>query len=58
MAAATDALAEHLAALDAAYATGEERRILSVQNTQFDGAERGTLKELADWAAALPARLS
>lgn len=58
MAAASDALAKHLAALDAAYATGEERCILSVRNTPFDGAERGTLKELADWAAALPARLS
>lgn len=58
LAAATDALVGHLAALDAAYATGEERRILSVRNTPFDSAERGTLKELADWAAALPARLS
>ncbi len=58
MASASEALAGHLAALDAAYATGEERRMLSVRNTPFDGAERGTLKELADWAAALPARLS
>jgi CRISPR system Cascade subunit CasC len=58
MAGATDALARHLAALDAAYATGEERRFLSVQDAEIAGAARGTLKDLADWAAVLPARLS
>ncbi|RVT87397.1 type I-E CRISPR-associated protein Cas7/Cse4/CasC [Rhodobacteraceae bacterium CCMM004] len=58
MAAATDALTGHLAALDRAYATGEERRVLSVRNVPFEAAESGTLKDLADWAASLPARLS
>lgn len=58
MSGATEALARHLTALDSAYATGEARRFLSVQNTELGSAERGTLKELADWAAALPARLS
>ena len=58
MASATEALTEHLAALDRAYATGEERRVLSLRNAVFEGAASCTLKELADWAAALPRRLS
>lgn len=58
MAAATEALTGHLAAVDRAYATGEERRVLSLRNVEFDGAEPGTLKDLADWAGSLPARLS
>ncbi|GIT93244.1 type I-E CRISPR-associated protein Cas7/Cse4/CasC [Jannaschia pagri] len=57
MAAATDALKKHLCALDRAYATGEARRMLSLSDAVFDGAEAGTLKEIADWAAALPGRL-
>jgi CRISPR system Cascade subunit CasC len=55
---ATERLANHLADLDAAYATGEDRRVLTLRNAEVTGAERGTLKELADWAAALPARLA
>lgn len=55
---AIEHLASHLAALDAAYATGEERRFLSVRNAPLDGAERGTLAELATWAGELPGRLS
>lgn len=55
---AIERLGEHLAALDAAYATGEERRFLSISNAPFDGAERSTLDELAEWAGALPGRLS
>jgi CRISPR system Cascade subunit CasC len=55
--AATQTLASHLAAVDAAYATGEERRVLTLSNADIPSASRGTLKELADWAAALPARL-
>lgn len=52
-------LSAHLDALDAAYATGEERRFLSVRNEPIDGgAERGTLAELAAWAGELPGRLS
>ncbi|MDK3074683.1 type I-E CRISPR-associated protein Cas7/Cse4/CasC [Sedimentitalea sp. JM2-8] len=58
MASAAEALTGHLAALDRAYATGEERRVLSLRNEALDGAAPGTLKELADWAATLPARLS
>jgi len=58
MATATEALIGHLAALDRVYATGEERHVLSLRNTAFDGATPGTLRELADWGAALPARLS
>lgn len=58
MAAATDALTQHLAAVDRVYATGEARRVLSLRNAALDGAEPGTLKELADWAAALPDQLS
>jgi len=51
-------LAEHLAALDAAYATGEARRVMSLANADVAGAERGTLAELADFARALPAQLA
>lgn len=58
MGAATEALSAHLAALDAAYATGEERRVLTLRNAPVPGAEPGSLKMLASWAAALPARLS
>ena len=57
-AAATKALAEHLERLDAAYATGEERRFLSLRDGTVPGATRGTLKALADFAAALPGRLA
>ena len=56
--AAIGRLADHLRALDDAYATGEERRFLSVRNEPLDGAERGTLAELAAWARGLPGRLS
>ena len=58
IAAATAALSEHLSAVDRAYATGEERRVLSLRNATFDGATSGTIKELAEWAGGLPARLS
>lgn len=56
--AASAALAAHLGALDAAYNTGEERRFLSLRDEQIDGATRGTLTELAEWAQGLPGRLS
>lgn len=52
------ALQSHLKDLDRAYATGEDRRVLSLRNEAFEGAVPGTLKDLADWAAALPARLA
>ena len=51
------ALAEHLEAVDAAYATGEERRFMSLADSKMPGAECGSLAELADWAAELPGRL-
>lgn len=51
-------LAEHLAALDAAYATGEARRVMSLTNADVPGAERGTLADLAAFARGLPAQLS
>lgn len=50
-------LAEHLAALDAAYATGEARRVMSLANAELSGAERGTLAELAGFVRDLPAQL-
>lgn len=51
-------LADHLAALDAAYATGEERRVMSLANADVPGAGRGTLADLAAFAKELPARLA
>ncbi len=51
-------LVEHLAALDAAYATGEARRVMSLANADVPGAERGTLADIAAYARVLPARLS
>ncbi len=52
---AIKALAGHLAALDEAYATGEERRVMLLSN-QIDipGAERGSLVDLAEWTQTLP----
>ncbi len=55
---AVDRLSEHLAALDAAYATGEARRVMSLANAEVPGAERGTLADLADFARSLPVPLS
>lgn len=51
-------LAEHLAALDAAYATGEVRRVMSLANADISGAERGALADLASFARGLPAKLA
>ncbi|WP_347267666.1 type I-E CRISPR-associated protein Cas7/Cse4/CasC [Paracoccus sp. (in: a-proteobacteria)] len=50
---AVAALAEHLTALDQAYATGEDRRLMSLVNRDIPGATRGTLAELAGFAGAL-----
>ena len=58
LAPAAKALAEHLAALDAVYETGEERRALSLADVEIAGAERGSLRDLARWARALPGRLA
>lgn len=51
-------LADHLAALDAAYATGEARRVMSLANADVPGAERGTMADLAAFARSLPSQLS
>ena len=51
---AVKALCAHLAALDEAYATGEDRRVMSLVGAEVPGAERGSLSDLADWARTLP----
>lgn len=51
-------LADHLAALDAAYSTGETRRVMSLTNAAIPGAERGTLADLAAFAKGLPEQLT
>lgn len=51
-------LVEHLAALDAAYATGEARRVMSLANADVPGAERGALADLAAFARGLPTLLA
>ncbi len=51
-------LAEHLAALDAAYATGEARRVMSLANAEGPGAEPGALADLAAFVRDLPAQLA
>ena len=54
---AIGALASHLAALDEAYATGEERWAMSLSNeVEIPEAERGSLADLARWASNLPDR--
>lgn len=54
---AIKALTSHLAALDEAYATGEERRVMSLANeANIPGAGRGSLADLAEWTQTLPQR--
>lgn len=55
---AVAALSLHLAALDAAYATGEARWVMSLANADIPAAERGTLADLAGFAKGLPAQLA
>jgi CRISPR system Cascade subunit CasC len=55
---AVAALSDHLAALDAAYATGEVRRVMSLANAEVPGAAPGTLADLAGFARELPAQLA
>ena len=52
--AAIEALSTHLMALDEAYATGEQRRVMSVANAEVPGATRGSLADLAGWVKGLP----
>ncbi len=54
---AVEALVEYLGRLDTAYATGEDRRVMSLANTPVPGAEPGTLADLAGFARDLPGRL-
>jgi CRISPR system Cascade subunit CasC len=54
---AAAALSEHLGTLDAAYDTGETRRVMTLANRDVPGAERGTLADLAEFARDLPARI-
>ena len=51
---AIEALASHLAALDNAYATGEERHLMTLSSREMPGAKRGSLADLASWAEGLP----
>lgn len=50
---AVRALADHLQRLDAAYATGETRRAMSLVPSDVPSAETGSLADLAMWAQAL-----
>lgn len=53
---AVAALSAHLDALDAAYATGESRHVMSLANAEVPGATRGSLAELAGFVRGLPAQ--
>lgn len=55
---AVAALSSHLAALDAAYATGETRRVMSLANAEVPGATRGALADLAGFVKTLPGQLA
>lgn len=55
---AMERLVAHLAALDAAYATGEDRRFLALADMAVPGAERGSLTDLAAFARNLPTLLA
>lgn len=57
LAPAVAALGRHLAELDAAYATGEERRAMSLAEAEVPGAILGPLADLAQWARWLPGRM-
>ena len=50
---AVTALSAHLARLDEAYATGEERRVMSLAAADVPRAASGSLAVLADWAKTL-----
>ncbi len=55
---AAQAMAEHLRMLDQHYATGEERRALSlITDVEFVSTQKGTLAELAGWAQNLPTKV-
>ena len=51
---AIEKIKNHLTMLDDAYATGEDRRVLSLVNVEIPRAERGSLADLARWTKDLP----
>ena len=51
--AAEERIAEHVAQIDAAYQTDQERRVMSLSGTQVPGAERVSLPQLADWSGTV-----
>jgi len=55
---AVSALSAHLAKLDEAYATGEERHVMTLANSDVPGAGRGSLADLAQFARSLPGKLN
>ena len=52
VAAATERLTSYLGKLDAAYASRDVRRVMSVEDCDIPSAERLSLDDLASWAAA------
>lgn len=55
---AVAALSAQLHAFDRCYETGEERHALSLANDPIPGAAPASLRQLAEWAGGLPARLA
>lgn len=53
---ATSAMSSHLAELDANYATGENRKVMSLIDPEIPSADKAKLQELADWAKSLPVK--
>ena len=51
---AVKALCRRLRDLDRAYETGEERRVMSLNDADVPGAAAGSLADLAQWARTLP----
>ncbi len=51
---AAGALASYLERVDQAYDTGEERQVMSLVDTDFRRAKRGSLATLARWVGTLP----
>ena len=50
---AVSTLCSHLAQLDRAYATGEERRVMALSNEEVPNAQTGSLADLANWSKGL-----
>ena len=56
--AAVAALADYLGRVDEAYDTGEERRVMTLVDTDLPRAQRGSLVSLAEWAQSLPGAIA